>query len=175
LIFAHDSLITLYADARKLFIGTAKSGVLEFADGKVKPLGILQNNAIREIGGTAEKGLWFAAEKGLFLWQNTAIKAVIENMEFRSVLVKDDKIYAGSLNKGLFEIKFDDEFGWIFSNLNVEQGLPSSRNRQRRFKVSNKQHFTRNFAEQNYQRAGSQHQRNQRRHQIGLSAKHTEC
>ncbi len=125
LIFAHDSLITLYANAEKLFIGTAKSGVLEFANGKVNPLGILQNNAIRGIGGTAEKGLWFAAEKGLFLWQNAEIKAVIENTEFRSVLIKDDKIYAGSLNKGLFEIKFDDEFGRIFSNLNIEQGLPS--------------------------------------------------
>ncbi|NJM52996.1 MAG: hypothetical protein HC846_06130 [Blastocatellia bacterium] len=99
---------------------------MEFSNGQLKPLGILQNNAIREINGTLEKGLWFATEKGLFLWQNNETKAVIENTEFRSVLVKDDKIFAGSLNKGLFQAKFDNEFGWIFSNLNIEQGLLSA-------------------------------------------------
>ncbi len=126
LIFAADSLISLYADKKLLYLGTAKDGVFEFSNGKTKPLNILQNNAVWAIGGTPEKGLWFATENGLFLLQNTEITAVIENTEFRSVLANDDKIYAGSLNKGLFEMKFDDQFGWVFSNLNVEQGLPSS-------------------------------------------------
>jgi signal transduction histidine kinase/ligand-binding sensor domain-containing protein len=125
-VFAHDSLISMYADGKKLYLGTAKDGVLEFENGQIKPLQILQNNAVREIDGTLEKGLWFATEKGLFLLQNTEIKAIIENIEFRSLLVEDNKIYAGSLNKGLFEIKFDNEFGFIFSNLNIEQGLPSA-------------------------------------------------
>jgi signal transduction histidine kinase/ligand-binding sensor domain-containing protein len=126
LIYAHDSLITALADKEKIYLGTVKDGVLEFSDGKVKPLGILQNNAVREISGKFEKGLWFATEKGLFRLQAAEITGVIENTDFRSVLVTNDKIYAGSLNKGLFQIKFGNEFGWVFSNLNVEQGLPSS-------------------------------------------------
>jgi signal transduction histidine kinase/ligand-binding sensor domain-containing protein len=125
-VFAHDSLISIYADGKKLYLGTAKDGVLEFENGQVKPLQILQSNAVREIDGTLKKGLWFATEKGLFLLQNDELKAVIENIEFRSIFVNNEKIYAGSLNKGLFEIKFDDEFGYIFSNLNIEQGLPSA-------------------------------------------------
>ncbi|MCU0238823.1 MAG: hypothetical protein MUC29_05220 [Pyrinomonadaceae bacterium] len=126
LIFAHDAFITAYADKEKIYLGTVKDGVLEFSDGKIKPLEILQDNAIRQISGTQEKGLWFATEKGLFRWQNLEIQEVIEDIDFRSILVKDDKIYAGSLNKGLFQIKLDEEFGWIFSNLNIEQGLLSS-------------------------------------------------
>ncbi len=126
LIYAHDSLITAFAEKEKIYLGTVKDGVLEFSDGKVKSLGILQNNAIREIGGTLETGYWFATEKGLFRRQNAEITGVIENIEFWSVLVTSDMIYAGSRNKGLFQMKFDTEFGWIFSNLNVEQGLPSS-------------------------------------------------
>lgn len=126
LIFAHDTLISMFADGGKIYLGTVKDGVLEFANGQVKPLGILQNNAIREIEGTAEKGLWFATEKGLFLWQNNEIKPVIENTEFRSLYVHNEKVFAGSLNKGLFQAKYDEEFGWMFSNLNVEQGFLSS-------------------------------------------------
>lgn len=126
LIFAHDSLISMFAEGGKIYLGTVRDGVLEFANGQVKPLNILQNNAIREVKGSAEKGLWFATEKGLFLWQNSEIKAVIENLEFRSIFVWNEKVFAGSINKGLFQAKFDDEFGWIFSNLNVEQGLLSS-------------------------------------------------
>lgn len=126
LIYPHDSIISMLASGEKLYLGTVKEGVLEFSNGKIYPLNILQNNAIRDIKGTAEKGLWFAAEKGLFRWQNSEIQAVIENIEFRSLFVNDEKVFAGSLNKGLFEIRFDNEFGWIFSNLNVEQGLLSS-------------------------------------------------
>jgi signal transduction histidine kinase/ligand-binding sensor domain-containing protein len=127
LIFAHNEIISLLIEGGKIYLGTVKNGVLEYAAGQVKPLDILPNNAIREIDGTAEKGLWFATEKGLFLWRNGEIKAVIENVDFRSLLVKDEKVFAGSLDKGLFQANFDNEFGWIFSNLNVEQGLLSSR------------------------------------------------
>lgn len=126
LIFANDSLISMYAEGGKIYLGTVKEGVLQFVKGQVKPLNILQNNAIREIKGTEEKGLWFATEKGLYLWQHNEIKAVIENTEFRGLYVFNDKVFAGSLNKGMFQAKFDSEFGWIFSNLNVEQGLLSS-------------------------------------------------
>ncbi|HRH40715.1 MAG TPA: two-component regulator propeller domain-containing protein [Pyrinomonadaceae bacterium] len=126
LIFAHNTLISAFLDKENLYLGTVQDGVLEFVNGQVKPLGILQNNAIREIAGTLEKGLWFATEKGLYVLQNNEIKAVIENTKFQSVLVKDDKVFAGSHSKGLFQVRFDDEFGWIFSNLNIEQGLPSA-------------------------------------------------
>lgn len=125
LIFAHNGLISAFLDKEKIYLGTVQDGVLEFSNGQAKSLEILQNNAIREIDGTLEKGLWFATEKGLYLWQNTQIQEVIENTEFRSVLVKDDKIFAGSLSKGLFQVKFNNELGWIFSNLNIEQGLLS--------------------------------------------------
>ena len=126
LIFAHDSLLAMYRDGQKLYLGTVADGLFEFDNGRVRPLEILTDNAIREIDGSLEKGLWLATEKGLFCWQNNEIKPVIENIEFRSVLVHDDKIMAGTVNRGLFQLKFDRDFGWMTSNLNVEQGLPSA-------------------------------------------------
>jgi signal transduction histidine kinase/ligand-binding sensor domain-containing protein len=126
LIFANDSVTTLFAEKDKLYIGTGKSGVFIFDSQKITPLEILKNNAIWKIAGTTEKGLWFATERGLFRLQHTEIIEVIPNIDFRSLLVGEEIIFAGSTNKGLFEMKFDQEFGWLFSNLNIEQGLPSS-------------------------------------------------
>jgi signal transduction histidine kinase/ligand-binding sensor domain-containing protein len=126
LIFANDSVTTLFAEKEKLYIGTGKSGVFTFDSQKITQLEILKNNAIWKISGTTEKGLWFATERGIFRLQNTELIEVIPNTDFRSLLVGEEIIYAGSANKGLFEINFDEEFGWLFSNLNIEQGLPSS-------------------------------------------------
>jgi signal transduction histidine kinase/ligand-binding sensor domain-containing protein len=126
LIFAHDSLLAMYRDGHKLYLGTVADGLLEFENGRIRSLEILTNNAIREIDGSSEKGLWLATEKGLFLWQNNELKAVIGNIEFRSILVREEKVLAGTVNRGLFQVKFDPDFGWMTSNLNVEQGLPSA-------------------------------------------------
>lgn len=126
LIFSHNSITTIFASTDKILIGTAKDGLYMFDGKDVKPLNILTGFAIWKIDGKNESGFWIAGEKGLFYWQNTEIKPVIENIEFRSVFVYNSKIFAGSLNKGLFEIKSDEEFGLLFSNLNIEQGLPSA-------------------------------------------------
>lgn len=124
LIFSHNSIITLFVERDKLFIGTANDGLYLFDGKEVKPLEKLKGETIRQIEGIVEKGLWIATEKGLHLWQGDEIKAFIENHTVRSLLLRDNEIYAGTKDGGLFLGKFDDEFGWIFSNLSVEQGLP---------------------------------------------------
>jgi ligand-binding sensor domain-containing protein/two-component sensor histidine kinase len=123
LIYNHDSILSLYQNQKKLYLGTAKDGILEFSDGKITALNLLTNEAIWAIAGNRENGLWIATEKGLHLWQNGEIKTFLENNTVRSLLLKDNEIYAGTKENGLFIGKFDEEVGWIFSNLNVEQGL----------------------------------------------------
>ena len=34
-------------------------------------------------------------------------------------------VWAATLKDGLFHLRFDDVFGWLTSDINVEQGLPS--------------------------------------------------
>lgn len=126
LIFSHSAIISMFSDDQKIYFGTVKDGVFEFSGGQVKSLNLLTDNAIRKISGSDETGFWFATEKGLFYWKNNELTAIIENIDFRSLYVKDGNIFAGSNNKGLFQAKFSDEFGWMFSNLNIEQGLLSS-------------------------------------------------
>lgn len=126
LIFSHTAIISMFSDDKKIYLGTVKDGIFEFSNGKVTSLNLLTDNAIRKISGSDETGFWFATEKGLFYWKASELTAIIENIDFRSLYVKDGNIFAGSNNKGLFQAKFNDEFGWMFSNLNVEQGLLSS-------------------------------------------------
>lgn len=126
LISAHNTIISMFSDGKTLYFGTVKDGIYEFSNKQVKQLNLLTDNAIREIGGSAENGLWFATEKGLFLWKDNELETIIDNTDFRSLSVKGTKIFAGSINRGLFQATFNNEFGWMFSNLNVEQGLLSS-------------------------------------------------
>ncbi|MGI8884149.1 MAG: ligand-binding sensor domain-containing protein [Pyrinomonadaceae bacterium] len=127
-IFSNDSPTALYADAEKLWIGTAKDGVFAF-DGKEtaqeKPLENLRGAAIRKIAGGVDNDLWFGGERGLFRYKNGQLENIIADQDVRDIRVIGADIRAATLKDGLFHIKYDANFGWLSANLNVEQGLPS--------------------------------------------------
>ena len=122
---------------KTLWIGTARSGVYRF-DGKQfaqpEKLEALKNAAIRQIAGARETGVWFATDKGLFVFRNDRLETVLPGAETRNIFVEPNtsedaaenssKIWAATAG-GLFRIREDQEFGWIASKLDVEGGLPS--------------------------------------------------
>jgi signal transduction histidine kinase/ligand-binding sensor domain-containing protein len=116
----------------KLWIGTAQSGVFIF-DGKRfsqdAALADLKNAPVRAIGGDSEKGVWFATGgKGLFVYQNGKLENVLPETNARSVFLESNTEQPSvwtATDKGLFHLRFDQEFGWLRSRLEVEQGLPS--------------------------------------------------
>lgn len=130
--FSNENLknITVFHPDRKLWFGTAKRGVF-FLDGnkiaQTSAFEILKNNAVWKIEGTEDAGLWLAAEKGLYLFQNGVLQTVLSNTETRDVLFipETDAVWAATSN-GVVIIRRDAEFGWITSRLSVEQGLPSA-------------------------------------------------
>jgi signal transduction histidine kinase/ligand-binding sensor domain-containing protein len=127
-IFANDSPTALFASGEKLWIGTAKDGVFAF-DGKEtkaeKSLETLRGAAVRKIMQGGANDLWLGTTRGLFRLQNGELQAVIDNRDVRDFLINGAEIWAATLNGGLAHIKFDEDFGWIAADLDVEQGLPS--------------------------------------------------
>ncbi len=128
LIFSNDLPTSLHAEGEKLWIGTAQDGVFSF-DGKAvsaeKSLENLRGAAIWDIDGDRENGLWFATERGLFLLKNGELKAVTTDAARDVLAGKNGDVWSATLNNGLSHLKFDAQFGWLTSNLSVEQGLPS--------------------------------------------------
>ncbi|MDQ2745813.1 MAG: hypothetical protein M3T96_00950 [Acidobacteriota bacterium] len=127
-VFANDSATTLYTDGQQLWIGTAKDGVFTF-DGRetkqVAALGDLRGAAIRKITQDAARRFWLTGERGLFLYENGNLQNVLANQDVRDVAITGADVWATTLKDGLFHLRFDADFGWLISDLNVEQGLPS--------------------------------------------------
>lgn len=127
-IFAQDAPTALFADHEKLWIGTARDGVFSF-DGKTtqpeKSFENLKGAAIWKIKKGGENDLWLAGERGLFLFQNGNLQEIIANADVRDAVVNRADVWAATLKSGLFHVRFDKDFGWIKSAINVEQGLPS--------------------------------------------------
>jgi streptogramin lyase/two-component sensor histidine kinase len=127
LVFANDSLVTLLSDGDKLWLGTAKNGVFFFDGKEVKQdqtLEKLRGAAVWKISKGVNKDLWFATERGLFLFQNGELQNVIEGRGVRDVAIFGADIWTAS-SSGISHARHDDLFGWVVTNLNVEQGLPS--------------------------------------------------
>lgn len=127
-VFANDSPTTLYTDNQKLWIGTAKDGVFTF-DGKEtkqeNALNDLRGAPIRKITKDAANRFWLTGERGLFLYEGGALKSIILNQDVRDVAITGADVWAATLKDGLFHLRFDENFGWLISDINVEQGLPS--------------------------------------------------
>jgi signal transduction histidine kinase len=127
-IFNHDSPTALFADAEKLWIGTAKGEVFAF-DGKEtkqeKAFEALREAAVRKIAKDGAGNLWLGGTNGLFRLKNGELQNVIANREVRDFLASGAEIWAATLNGGLIHVKADENFGWITAALNVEYGLPS--------------------------------------------------
>jgi len=129
-IFQNNSPTALFSDGEKLWIGTAKDGVFVY-DGKEirqeKSLENLRGAAIRKITKDDENDLWIAGERGLFRYKYKSgeLENIIANRDVRDVTIIGADIWAATLQDGLHHVKYDENFGWISANLNVEQGLPS--------------------------------------------------
>jgi signal transduction histidine kinase/ligand-binding sensor domain-containing protein len=129
LIFSNKSVMTLYSDNEKLWIGTAEDGVFSF-DGKQvsaeSSLAELKGITVRQIAGKLNEGLWFATEKGLFVLKDGKLDLAVSDLIARDVVIsKNGDIWCATIGFGLLHIKFDEEFGWLISKLGEEQGMPS--------------------------------------------------
>ncbi|MBC7796426.1 MAG: hypothetical protein H7Z37_06115 [Pyrinomonadaceae bacterium] len=128
-IFTNDSPSALFAEGDKnLWFGTVRDGVFKFDGRNAKPenaLEILRGAPIRKIIKGVEKDLWFAGERGLFRYRNGELQAIISNEDVRDVTIINSDIWATTLKSGLIHARFDVDFGWLISDLNAEQGLPS--------------------------------------------------
>jgi signal transduction histidine kinase/ligand-binding sensor domain-containing protein len=129
-ILSNESAIALFADSDRLWIGTARDGVFVF-DGKnaiqENSLDALRGAAIWKIAAGNENSLWLASERGLFLYQDKQLSNVVTNQDVRDVLVHGKDIWAATSNGGLLHLKNDERFGWVSTDLNAEQGLPSQK------------------------------------------------
>lgn len=127
-ISAVDSPTTLFADAEKLWIGTAKGDVFTF-DGtetrQERSLDALRGWAIRKIVSNGADEQWFSGERGLFRRKSNALETIVANADVRDFTITGTDVWAATLRAGLVHLRFDETFGWISNSLNVEQGLPS--------------------------------------------------
>lgn len=122
--------ITVFHPDKKLWMGTARNGIFFLEGNKIvqePAFELLKNNAVWEIEGAEENGLWFAAEKGLYLFHKGALETVLSNIEVRDVaaIPATNAVWAATSN-GILVLRRHDKFGWITSRLSVEQGLPSA-------------------------------------------------
>ncbi len=127
-VFNNNSPTALFADNENLWIGTAKDGVFIFNGKEIrqeKSLENLRDAAIRKIFKEGENVFWFSGEKGLFRYQNEELQTIIPNQDIRDISINGADVWAATLKGGLFHLKFDASLGWITSDINVEQGLPS--------------------------------------------------
>ncbi|MEZ5425763.1 MAG: two-component regulator propeller domain-containing protein [Pyrinomonadaceae bacterium] len=133
-----QQVISLLGEGDKtLWIGTANNGVFTF-DGtslnQFPALDPLKNIAIWSIAGDSIKGVWFATEKGLFLFKRNELQKVLPetdvDTDVRHVRLLpgsgagQESVWCATVN-GLLQIIPDENFGWIHSRIDVEQGLPS--------------------------------------------------
>ncbi len=124
-----QQIISLHSDNDKfLWIGTANNGVFSFDGNQLTQfpqLEPLRNFAIWSIDGNLEKGIWFGTEEGLFLFQNAELKKVMPDIDVRNVKIfPDESVWCATVN-GLIQVIENENFDWIFSRIDVEQGLPS--------------------------------------------------
>lgn len=127
-IFGSGTPTALYADDKNLWIGTTQDGIFLF-DGKETRQNAALNNlrgaAVRKIFRESENILWFSGEAGLFRFENGELQPIIANRDVRDVTISAGDVWVATLKGGLFHLKFDRLLGWLSSDINVEQGLPS--------------------------------------------------
>lgn len=123
-----DAPTALYADDKSLWIGTAKNGVFIFDGKEIRQEKLLENlrgAPIRKILKEGENTFWFSGENGLLRYQNGELQTIIPNQDIRDVSINGADIWAATLKGGLFHLRYDEQLGWMTSDINVEQGLPS--------------------------------------------------
>ena len=115
-----------------LWIGTLK-GVFAF-DGnrtvRTPELKDLDELVVRSMAGNEKGGLWFGTEKGLYLSNEGKLELILKNTEVRRVAVRtntdgETRVWCAT-SSGLYTLSYDRNFGWISSQLDIEEGLSSS-------------------------------------------------
>ncbi len=126
----------LYADGdARLWIGTAHAGVFVYENGQVSAGGDalegLAGSAIWAMAGRGEQAVWFATQKGLYLYHNAALTTIVPNADVRGVVADAGDAgatgaWCATAGGGLLRVQLDEGFGPLVSRLDVEQGLASA-------------------------------------------------
>lgn len=119
---------TLYETPDRLWIGTATTDIFTFDGKAATPQPGFENQQLGAIWRIAPRGngeTWIACTKGLFLYKEGVLTVVVPNYDVRDIIADGSDVWAATQNGGLLHIRPDDLFGWVVSDLNVEQGLPS--------------------------------------------------
>lgn len=128
-VLANDSPTALFAEGDKnLWIGTVRDGIFVF-DGKemksAAALETLRGAPIRKIIKGNNEDFWFAGERGLFLFRQGELQTVVANTDVRDVAISGEDVWAATLKNGLIHARLAENYGWLTTNLNAEQGMPS--------------------------------------------------
>jgi signal transduction histidine kinase/ligand-binding sensor domain-containing protein len=127
---------SLHADNdKRLWIGTARSGVFVFDGQKVVQDGALdktRGSAIWGINGDGERGLWFATGNGLYRYRSGELLKTAAGADVRHVVVGDERgarsdVWCATSGGGLLRLVIDEQAGVLLSQLDVEQGLSSQK------------------------------------------------
>ena len=127
-VLGNTNPTALYAAGDTLWIGTSDGSVYSF-DGHTTntdpAFDVLQGAAIRKIMLGDDGTLWIAGSKGIFRYTESKLQSVVPNYDVRDLILDGSDLWAATVNGGLLHVGRDPLFGWIVSDLNVEQGMPS--------------------------------------------------
>ena len=131
LIFENELVTALYNDNdENLWLGTSKDGVYMF-DGKQflqqSPFDELKDTIIRDISKDADGNLWFATERGIFLYKDQKLVPIAEDFDVWQIILDGNEIWGATDGRGVIHLKPDANFGWLATFLDAEQGLPSQK------------------------------------------------
>jgi ligand-binding sensor domain-containing protein/signal transduction histidine kinase len=133
LVFPQPNIISLYNQEEKLlWIGTINKGVFTYDGRKIAAppeLDELKTTAVTAIYGNQTDGIWFATDKGLYLFKDNELQIILANQNARDVFTQRGlegklRVWCATEN-GLFNLTFNENFGWISSRIDIEQGLSS--------------------------------------------------
>jgi ligand-binding sensor domain-containing protein/signal transduction histidine kinase len=126
----------LYAEGdARLWIGTAHAGLFVYENGQTSAGGAalaqLAGAAIWAVDGRSDGALWFATERGLYLYRGGQLTTVLANADVRGVVADEGDegvraAWCATAGSGLLRVKLDEQFGPLSSRLDVEQGLASA-------------------------------------------------
>ncbi len=129
-VFSVSTPTTLLSTDDRIWIGTAEGDVYTF-DGtkttKDERFSPVSGSTIRKIAIGVDGTIWIASSGGIFHLANDQLQLVVQNYDVRDLIVDGRDVWAATVDGGLFHIVPDDLYGWIVSDLNVEQGLPSQK------------------------------------------------
>jgi signal transduction histidine kinase/ligand-binding sensor domain-containing protein len=127
-VFSSDTPTSLYEAPDKIWIGTAGTDIFTFDGQKITTepgFADQELGAIWQILPRGNGDLWIACTKGLYLYKDAALGRVVPNYDVRDIIADGSDVWAGTQNGGLLHIKYNELYGWVVSDLNVEQGMPS--------------------------------------------------